>query len=144
LNSKLEAKKRFLEPKFFNYYFDLCVKCFNFSNVNDLNKKLLELRLLKKFVEKINKKFDIFNYLKRVREVKNLEEYVFKDHKNLAIFKILSRNIYEVTIDSKEISDKSQKEIHKNKIIKEWTESQNLSPNDTYTNFVIRKLINDQ
>jgi len=140
LNSKLEAKKRFLKPNFFNYYFECCVKCFNFSNVNIVNKKLSELRLLKRFVEKINKKFDIFNYLKTVREVKNLEEYVFKDNKNLAIFKILAKNFYELRIETEDQMISSERDKNNNEMLNKWIDSQNFSSEDNFSDFVIQKL----
>jgi len=142
LNSNLEVKKRYLIPNFFNYYFECCVNSFKYSkNANDLNKKkLLELRLLKTFIEKINKKFDIFNYLKRIKEVKNLEEYVFNNEKNLLVFKILSKNFYDLKIEAEYKMNSSDKAKKNEQILKEWIESQNLNSNEAFFDFVIRKL----
>jgi len=144
LRSKLIIKKSQLEPNFFNYYFRCTLNCLNSSRCkNDVNYSLLEMRLLKKFIDKINKKFDIFNYLKRVKEMKNLEDFLFENENNFLIFKILSRNLYEIRIDPIDTNDFSKKsKKNKNELIQEWIESINLSSNQFFTDFVIRKLSN--
>lgn len=45
----------------------------------------------------MNKKFDIFYYLKWIKQFKNLKKFVFEKN-DKAIFKLLSKNVYDLFI----------------------------------------------
>jgi len=85
-------------------------------------KTSFDLKLQETYVNKIVEKFDIFYYLRLIKQFKNLKKYIFKEENEPHIFKILARQEYNVSI--KDYNDDFFKEDKNLKgIIEQWVNS---------------------
>ena len=128
---KFKAKKNILIMDAF-YYFKYWIKC---SSKKDKNRTLTIYDILDKYSEKIYKKFDIFHYLKCLKNLKHLKKYLLGIEQRY-IIDILSRKNYSL-----KISDFSKNKEKKK--TKKLTEEEKFS---LYTDKVINsaKINNDQ
>lgn len=79
----------------------------------------MDLTLLNFYLEKINKKFDVFYYLKLIRYLKNLKKIILTNQVEKVIFDTLSSNFYSFCIDDKNYEvDFIIKKLDKDKIKK--------------------------
>jgi len=97
--------------------------CINLCKRKD-KKYSFDLKLKETYVNKINEKFDIFYYLRWLRQFKNLKKYIFKEENEPQIFKILASDAYKVSI--KDYNDDFFKEDKNLKgIIGQWVKNLN-------------------
>lgn len=85
-----QPKKNFLSPNLLVYYV-CCQKVYKNNH-----KKLLELKVLSAFSEKINNKLDILHYFKLIKKVKLLQKCFFKGVEQNLFFDILCQDLYSV------------------------------------------------
>jgi len=55
-----------------------------------------KLKLQNFYLEKLNRKIEIFYYLKWIRQFKNLKKYIFKKDNEPEIFRILATHAYTI------------------------------------------------
>jgi hypothetical protein len=99
LNQLIEKKKRYLNPSFCNYFSIILCKLFCFyknKSRKENNTNYFDFKMLEKFNGKINKKFEIFYYLKWLRNFKNIKEFVLENKTNSQTFDILAKHFYVI------------------------------------------------
>jgi len=146
LERLIEIKPRYLVPNFYNFLsttiaFKICNLC---KSQKENKKKNFDISMLEFYKEKINKKFDIFNYLKWYREFSNIKSFILSRRNEKTIFEILAKNFYEIKIDEsydEKLFEKTNKNLKEN--IKEWVKNMNdfLEPRENkFLNYVFKKL----
>ncbi len=93
------------------------------------------LKLQKTYLNKINEKFEIFYYLKWIRQFKNLKKFIFKDSRERTIFKLLSSNAYNLQI--KDFNDELfQDNKSLESIIEQWVKTLNSVNESDFTKYL--------
>lgn len=95
----LEAKKKYFDPSFFDYFYVKLAFLFNSNNSNkNKTKKYFDFKLLELFNDKIKRKFDVFYYLNMIRKLKFLKQYALKDKISPKAFNAIAENFYVIKI----------------------------------------------
>jgi hypothetical protein len=130
--SKLEKlsdklKRRYLKPNFVNYY------------CNSKNRqKAFEHKLQETYIDKINEKFDIFYYLKWIRQFKNLKKFIFHGKNESTIFKLLANNTYDVTINDYD-DDFFNRSKNNKDLIDQWIKDFDYTKQSHFSNYILNK-----
>jgi len=73
--------------------------CKNKKTMKVNNKRAFNYMLLNKFFEKIQKKVDIFHYLKMLGKIENMKEFLLREKGGSILFDALCTNIYYVKVN---------------------------------------------
>jgi len=140
LEKLLNSKTKYLFPILIDYFFSNFLEKFKFWKNK---KRTFDLKLLEIFKEKIYKKFDISFYLRSQREFKNLKRIILKEKNNETVFKLFSKNLYEIKInDSYEDNILQKNRKHLKIIFSEFIENLKNSENKAISTFFIKEIEN--